>query len=173
MDMIPANRKPRLSRTATKTTFAALAGLTLVGTLAGCSAAADAESGSGAAPQGTSSSAAPSASSTTDASASSGSASYKDGSYTAKGSYQSPGGEEDLTVTVTLTKDVVTALDVVSGANSPNGKQFQAKFISGIQSEVVGKDIDSLKVSKVAGSSLTSGGFNEAIDEIKADAAAS
>ena len=36
---------------------------------------------------------------------------------------------------------------------------------------VVGQDIDEISVSRVAGSSLTSGGFNRAIEEIKAEAA--
>jgi hypothetical protein len=45
-------------------------------------------------------------------------------------------------------------------------------FIGGIADEVVGKDIDEISVSRVAGSSLTSGGFNDAIEQIKAEAAA-
>jgi hypothetical protein len=34
----------------------------------------------------------------------------------------------------------------------------------------VGKNIDELNVSKVAGSSLTSGGFNQAVEKIKQEA---
>ena len=45
-------------------------------------------------------------------------------------------------------------------------------FAGGIADEVVGKSIASLTVSTVAGSSLTSLGFNKAIDTIKADAKA-
>src|SRR6478735_1599913 len=66
--------------------------------------------------------------------------------------------------------DVVTAVDVTGSATSGNSKQYQSAFISGISAEVVGKDIDSLDVSKVAGSSLTSGGFNAALDTIRSDA---
>lgn len=163
-------RTPRFSGAAKKTTFAALTGLTLVGTLAGCSAA-DAESTATTTPStGTSATTAPSA--TTDAGAGTDAATdYTDGSYTADGSYQSPNGTESVTVTVTLADDVVTAVDVVSNAESANSKRYQAEFISGIAAEVVGKDIDSLSVSKVAGSSLTSGGFNAAIETIKSEAA--
>lgn len=163
-------RTPRLSAAAKKTTFAALTGLTLVGTLAGCSAA-DAESTATTTPT-TEASATPESSATTDAGAGTDAATdYTDGSYTADGSYQSPNGSESITVTVTLADDVVTAVDVVSNAESANSKRYQAEFISGIAAEVVGKDIDSLSVSKVAGSSLTSGGFNEAIETIKSEAA--
>ena len=34
----------------------------------------------------------------------------------------------------------------------------------------MGKKLDAISVSKVAGSSLTSGGFNEAVDKIKTEA---
>ena len=44
--------------------------------------------------------------------------------------------------------------------------------IDGISEEVVGKALDDLNVSRVAGSSLTSGGFNAAVDDIKEQAAA-
>ena len=37
---------------------------------------------------------------------------------------------------------------------------------------IVGKDIDEVSLDKVAGSSLTSGGFNAAVESIKSDALA-
>ncbi|WP_285025830.1 FMN-binding protein [Plantibacter sp. ME-Dv--P-122b] len=165
----PPFHAPRLSVAAKKTTFAALTGLTLVGSLAGCSAADAGGSTTTTSPE-TKSTATPQATGSTDAAAGSGSTDYQDGSYTADGSYQSPNGTESITVTVTLAEDKVTAVDVVSHAESANSKRYQAEFISGIAAEVVGKDIDDLKVSKVAGSSLTSGGFNAAIDTIKTEA---
>ncbi len=57
-------------------------------------------------------------------------------------------------------------------AASPQSRQYQQAFMGGIAGEVVGKDIDDLSVSRVAGSSLTSGGFNDALETIKADARA-
>lgn len=165
----PPVRTPRLSVAAKKTTFAALTGLTLVGSLAGCSAA-DADGSTATTSPESESTSSPAATDSTDAAAGSGTSDYQDGSYTADGSYQSPNGTESITVTVTLADDTVTAVDVVSNAESANSKRYQAEFISGIAAEVVGKDIDSLKVSKVAGSSLTSGGFNAAIDTIKTEA---
>lgn len=97
---------------------------------------------------------------------------YTDGSYTATGSYISPGGEESVEVTLTLAADVVTDVEVVSLAKHPNSERFQGEFISGIADVVVGVPIDELAVDKVAGSSLTSGGFNEAVDLIKDEARA-
>jgi hypothetical protein len=43
-------------------------------------------------------------------------------------------------------------------------------FESGIGAVVVGKNINTLNVSRVAGSSLTSMGFNDALTKIKAAA---
>ncbi len=143
-------------RRTTRAAALSLAGLGLVGALAGCAGNADATN---------------SGTSDSGSSGSSGDASYADGTYTADGNYQNPGGAASVTVTITLEDDVVTAVEVAPHATSGNSKQFQTQFASGIADQVVGKDIDSLNVSRVAGSSLTSGGFNDALEKIKADAA--
>lgn len=98
------------------------------------------------------------------------SASYADGEYTAGGGYQAPSGAESVTVTVTLADDIVTAVEVAGDASDPQARGFQEAFAGGIAGEVVGRDIDTLSVSRVAGSSLTSSGFNQAIAAIKAEA---
>lgn len=101
------------------------------------------------------------------------SAEYADGTYSADGSYNAPSGQESITVEITLAGDVVTDVVVTPHAESGNEAQFQGQFAAGIAAEVSGKDIDALAVSRVGGSSLTSGGFNQAIDSIKADAVTS
>ena len=97
---------------------------------------------------------------------------YTDGTYTEDGSYLSPAGQQTVTVKVTLAGDTVTAITVTPHATDPTAKEYQAMFVQGIAGVVVGKDIDALSVSRVAGSSLTSGGFNKALDAIKTDAKA-
>ena len=96
---------------------------------------------------------------------------YADGTYTAEGTYVTPESVETITVTVTLQDDKVTEVTVVGDPQKPETVQYQGRFIGGIADEVVGRDIDELDVSRVAGSSLTSGGFNAAIAEIKQQAA--
>lgn len=137
---------------------AALAGLAMVGSLAGCAASGSTSGDAQSDP--------------TDAPASEPAtgAEYEDGEYTATGDYVSPGGPESVTVTVTLTDSTITDLEVTGSGSTPNAKKFQGEFIDGIDDVVVGKSIDGLSVSKVAGSSLTSGGFNKAIEQIKEDA---
>ncbi|WP_020108544.1 FMN-binding protein [Nocardia sp. 348MFTsu5.1] len=97
---------------------------------------------------------------------------YQDGEYTATGHYTSPGGHQQLGVTVTLSNSVITALTLDTSQTTGTAAEFQGKFKSGIDPLVVGKNIDELDVSKVSGSSLTSGGFNDAIDQIKSEAQA-
>jgi len=144
----------------TKNSFAVLAALTVIAPLAGCSAAANAGDGSGTAA--TAPSAAPAAPVAH--------ANYTDGTYTESGNYQAPSGTESVSVTITLAANTVTAVTVVGNGQDSNTQLYQEMFASGIGAEVVGKNIDDLKVAKVAGSSLTSGGFNDALATIKADA---
>lgn len=101
-----------------------------------------------------------------------GASGYADGTYTAEGSYATPETVETISVTVTLQGGVITDVKVKGDPKRPESVQYQGQFIGGIADVVEGKSIDGIQVSRVAGSSLTSGGFNEAIDAIKAEAAA-
>jgi hypothetical protein len=105
------------------------------------------------------------------ADSSSGSSTYTDGTYTAEGSYATPESVEAIVVTVTLQDDVITDVQVSGDPQKRESEEYQSRFIGGIADVVVGQDIDQISVSRVAGSSLTSGGFNQAIDAIKSEAA--
>ena len=60
---------------------------------------------------------------------------------------------EKISVTVTLQDDVITAVSVSGNPQKRESEEYQSKFIGGISSEVVGKSIDEISVSRVAGSS--------------------
>lgn len=170
-----------MPRPASRTTavVSSLAGVTGVFLLAGCSAQAPATEAS--APQ-PSSSTVGEPTQTTDSTGAtadsaggegSGQSKYTDGTYTAEGSYSPQAGLiETIAVTITLDGDVITAVAVEGDPQKPESVKYQGQFIGGIADVVVGRSIDEINVSRVAGSSLTSGGFNQAIDAIKADAAA-
>ena len=95
---------------------------------------------------------------------------YADGTYTASGSYQTPETVETISVTLTLDNDVITEVNVIGDPQARETQQYQGQFIGGISDVVVGKNIDEISVSRVAGSSLTSKGFNSAVDKIKSEA---
>lgn len=99
-------------------------------------------------------------------------AAVSDGDYSAEGSYSNPGGQSEVQVDLTITDGKIADIKVTPQASNGTSKGFQQKFAGGIADEVVGKSLDGLDVSKVSGSSLTSQGFNQAIDQIKADASA-
>lgn len=170
--MIRTTAVPRPVRIGT-----ALLGVAGIVTLAGCAggtntdAAAPAESAS--APAATS---APSASASASASAATGSATssgtYADGTYEATGQYATPESVETVDVTLTIADDTITSVEVTGDPQAAESKRYQSEFIGGIQGEVVGKKLDEISVSKVAGSSLTSGGFNNAVETIKTEAKA-
>lgn len=137
-----------------KSVFVGIAGLSLAGSAAGCAPG-----------QATGTPATPAA-----PSAAAGSASYKDGTYSADGNYVSPNGTETVGVTLTLAGGAVSDVQITQHPSNPNTRKFQGEFAGGIQSQIVGKSLDEIKVSKVAGSSLTSGGFNQAVEKIKSEA---
>lgn len=147
-------------------TGSALLGIAGLFVLAGCSSTGDAADTS----TGTDETAGSSSSSSSSGGDASGT--YTDGTYTADGSYQTPETVEEITVTLTLADGVVTEVEVTGNPKAPETERYQGEFIDGIADEVVGKPIDELNVSRVAGSSLTSGGFNDAVASIKEQAAA-
>ncbi|MDR6692421.1 uncharacterized protein with FMN-binding domain [Microbacterium sp. 1154] len=164
--MIRTTAVPRPVRIGT-----ALLGVAGIATLAGC---AGGTTTGDAAPADTAAPAASSAPTSTSGAAagSTGTGSYKDGEYEATGQYATPESVETIDVTLTIAGDTVTAVEVTGDPQAAESKRYQSEFIGGIQSEVVGKKLDEISVSKVAGSSLTSGGFNKAVDTIKSEAAA-
>ena len=142
---------------------AAVAGLAGILVFAGCSAETDASEETPAAA--TSESSSTSTAQTTAAST----GKYADGTYTASGSYQTPETVETISVTP-LDNDVITEVNVIGDPQARETQQYQGQFIGGISDVVVGKNIDEISVSRVAGSSLTSKGFNSAVDKIKSEA---
>lgn len=140
-----------------KSVLVGIAGLSLAGTAAGC-APAQSPAGQAAtpAPAGTS--------------AVAGAGAYKDGTYSADGNYVSPNGTETVGVELTLASGAVSDVKITQHPSNPNTRKFQGEFAGGIKSQIVGKKLDEIKVSKVAGSSLTSGGFNQAVTKIKSQA---
>lgn len=144
-------------------------GLLGLAALAGCAPSAAAPAASDPAPASASASSAPSAAASGSAVAAGG---LKDGSYSADGDYQSPGGLSRIGVTVTLQGGVISAVKVVPKAEDGTARQYESQFASGISGVAVGKKIEGLKVGAVSGSSLTSQGFEKALQSIEEEAAA-
>ena len=96
---------------------------------------------------------------------------YVAGEYTATGNYESPDGPQKIVIKLTIGSDgTITKTSATSGANGRESSEYQGRFIGGYESKVVGKDIDTLSLDSVSGSSLTPQGFNDALEKIRQEA---
>ena len=94
---------------------------------------------------------------------------YQDGTYTATGEY---GGQPShITVTVELQDGIIRSVEVEPHAYVPRSLELQEAFAEAVPAVVVGKSIDDVNVGKLAGSSGTPVGFNDAIAQIRQQAA--
>jgi uncharacterized protein with FMN-binding domain len=113
-----------------------------------------------------------SAVSAADTTATTPSAAYKNGTYTATGNYTSPGGSQAITVTVTIANDTISDSSANPQPSDHESAQYQEIFADNYKQFVVGRNVDSVSLSRVSGSSLTSRGFNDALEQIKQQAKA-
>jgi uncharacterized protein with FMN-binding domain len=150
-----------------KSLLVGAAGLSLAGSVAACAPTTQASTAQSSTPQNSNTQAGSSKLATSGSSAT---GSYKDGTYNADGTYTSPNGQETVGVQLTLSGGTISGVDVTVHPSNPNTKKFQGEFKDGIAAQIVGKKLDDIHVSKVAGSSLTSGGFNQAVELIKSQA---
>ena len=98
----------------------------------------------------------------------SGTSTYKDGSYTANGSFYTPDGTEQIGVTLTLKSDKITAVSIdASSIYSGTSSAYTSRFSDGISSAVVGKNIADAQVYRISGASLTPVGFDNALTSIE------
>lgn len=95
---------------------------------------------------------------------------YNDGQYSSQGSYQSPAGEESIDLNITIENGLVTEAVFLGKGENAVSKKWQKVFTDNYRDYVVGKPINEVKIDKVAGSSLTPKGFNDAFNKIKVQA---
>lgn len=94
---------------------------------------------------------------------------YVDGEYTAEGIY---GGKKSIIVKLGLHDDKIKNVEVTP--NTPTIKMsfnLQKRFAEAVPEVVVGQPIDDVHLDRLAGSSLTTKGFNDALEKIKSEAA--
>lgn len=95
---------------------------------------------------------------------------YKNGTYSSKITYNVPDHKTyTMDVSLTIENDKVTSSNIVYSSNA-NGDGNTKKFNNAYSSQVIGKDIDSINLSRVGGASLTTNAFNNAVSAVKANA---
>lgn len=98
------------------------------------------------------------------------SGSYKNGEYSVTGDYISPGGQQQIGVTLTLFDGAIKDISITPKPSDDDSERYQTIFEKNYKAMVVGKKIDEVKLTKVSGSSLTSRGFQDALEKIKQEA---
>ena len=95
---------------------------------------------------------------------------YKNGTFSTTGSYNSPGGQDQFGLSITIKNNIVSSATFTPMAMSGSSSRYQMMFNQGFQSQVVGKNIDQVSVGVVNGASLTSMAFMNALQKIKSQA---
>lgn len=96
---------------------------------------------------------------------------YKNGTYTATGTYRSPNDIESVEVKIVIENNAIKSVQVTPKATFPQSRSYQTLFSQGISQKVVGKNIDEItSLGNVNGSSLTGIGFLQALATIKNEA---
>jgi uncharacterized protein with FMN-binding domain len=99
---------------------------------------------------------------------------YRNGTYVATGVYMLPFGKEDeINITLSIENDIIVAADFEGQAAGPASIFAQENFAEGFEEAVVGKKIDEIDIDVLNGASLTTDGFNDALEKIKLEAAVS
>lgn len=95
---------------------------------------------------------------------------YKDGQYAAIGVYAK--GKNSIDVSLDLEDGSIKSVTVTPMATNRMSLGLQKRFAVAIVTEVVGRPIEEVHLDKLAGSSLTTQGFNDAVEQIKVKASA-
>lgn len=91
---------------------------------------------------------------------------YLDGTYNSQISYRTPEGNYSMNVTLTVMNDMVKTANTVFDSRTARDS-YTKKFSKSYTTQVTGKDIDNINLSRVGGASLTSEAFNKAVADIK------
>jgi len=87
--------------------------------------------------------------------------------YSAIVNYFPEGKNESISVSLTLNSSIITEVTTVHSKNDGKSRMYQTAFESEIQPHVVGKDINTLNITRIAGASFTTDAFLQAVQKIK------
>lgn len=95
---------------------------------------------------------------------------FRDGTYTVTANYNTPENIESITVTLALKNGVIESSSFTSGAAKGKSLRYSRLFADNYKPFVVGKSIDTLRLDTIAGASLTTIGFNNALVKVREQA---
>ena len=98
--------------------------------------------------------------------------SFSDGTYTVEDAYFVMAGlSEPMRTTITLADGVITDASVAFDTQDIHSEYHQRDFSAVYKTQVIGAEITDVPFSRIGGASLTTGGFNDALEKIMSQAA--
>jgi uncharacterized protein with FMN-binding domain len=94
---------------------------------------------------------------------------YADGTYRTSSTYRTPDGTYTMDVAVTVANDQITASSLSFDSDGARDG-YSKRFSSAYQGSVIGKDLETVSLSRVGGASLTTRAFNNALNTIRSQA---
>lgn len=91
---------------------------------------------------------------------------YADGNYDASSRYSTPGGTDTMDISVTLQNGSVIAVGASTSPQDAESKEYDNNFLDEFKTFVIGKNIEDVQLSRIAGASLTTGGFMDALESV-------
>ncbi len=96
---------------------------------------------------------------------------FVNGNYTTSVSYLTPSrSSHSMDITVTIENDVISNSSIVYDNGDGPSNSHQRRFDAAYKTEVIGMQLDEVALSRVAGASLTTESFNEAVTTIEVEA---
>lgn len=98
---------------------------------------------------------------------------YKDGTYTASANYSVPHGyQNSISVSITVSNGSITAASATHSTSDRESAEYTDVFDSSLSSKVVGQSLSGASFSRIGGASLTTDGFQTALETVMNEAAA-
>jgi outer membrane biosynthesis protein TonB len=94
---------------------------------------------------------------------------YTNGTYRTSSTYRTPDGTYTMDVSITVANDKITNSTLSFDSNGARDG-YSKRFSSAYQSNVIGKDLETVSLSRVGGASLTTRAFNSALSSIRSQA---
>lgn len=96
---------------------------------------------------------------------------FKDGIYSLETTYRVPEGHSDkLKITLEINNGIITKLTNNHTSSNRESKEYQDRFENSIYTQVEGKSLDNINLSKVGRATLTTNAFMTMLNDIKRNA---
>jgi uncharacterized protein with FMN-binding domain len=95
---------------------------------------------------------------------------YRNGTYTTSVTYSVPRSQNGISIALTINNGTITAATASHQTGDEESEFYTGSFQEKLQGTIVGKELDTVSVSRLGGASLTSAAFTRALSTIRSNA---